>query len=669
MMTTSITQAGQQHDSYIVATEADDIVTRVLFDAISEEFQIPIYYKDFSSFDAILDSVAKGTSDFAANVTHTEQRSLVFEYSRPTNIEYTFLFSDTGKDLDEVSIIGVPKDTIYGSLVLSHFPNMEIIEYQGHDAAKALLKNSQVEGVVDAINQLKPMLMAGFNSQLLNNQLTIKPVSIIAKKGKHIADLTRFTDFIYSEGVQRLLRETVNQYQYDLRRNALRERVVTSGIDTTQPLKVKLENIYPYAQFDLPGQPYGISAEVLFEACDILTLKCQVVNESNETWQSMYQDFLNQEIDIIAPLVISQQRRKVANFTSAHYSPQSILVKRIGYKDRVYQNISELISERIGVVKDDFFDELLSLLLPNKSLHYYDSNAELIDALLNEEVDYVAHSLAGLSHVFREQGLLPITPAQSIGNIYQSQIAIGLVKNEKGALLTPLFDKALAMIDTDRINQKYDQLPDWRETLEAEQQLSRRSQGLFVIVLGFMLVTTLLLKKQAYTDSLTKLRNRRSLQSKYRRKVKPWHTVVSLDINHFKQVNDTYGHEVGDLVLQQYANVINTHWRGYSYRVGGDEFVLIGEAKSSDLDTIVEQLSEFMFVSEIHNLYLSITVSVGVSANRKRDKHLSEILSKTDSAMYQSKRDIGRKCTFVDGNGNCDKVYNRSCEKNAQKSA
>ncbi|NOH99050.1 transporter substrate-binding domain-containing protein [Vibrio sp. 99-70-13A1] len=669
MASTSITQAGQQHDSYTVATEADDIVTRVLFDAISEEFNIPIHYKDFSSFDAILDSVAQGTSDFAANVTHTEQRSSIFEYSRPTNIEYTFLFSETGKNLDEVTTVGVPKDTIYGNLVLSHFPGINIVEYQGHDEAKLLLQSHQVEGVVDAINQLKPMLMAGFNSQLLNNQLTIKPVSIIAKKGEHVADLTRFTDFIYSEGVQRLLRETVNQYQYDLRRNSIRERVAMSGIDTSQPLKVKLENIYPYAQFDASGLPYGISAEVIFEACDILTLKCEVVNEPNETWESMYQDFLNQDIDIIAPLVISQSRRKIANFTSSHYSPQSILVKRIGYKDRVYQNISELISERIGVVKDDFFDELLSLLLPNKSLHYYNSNAELIDALLNEEVDYIAYSLAGLSHVFREQGLLPITPAQSIGSIYQSQIAIGLIKNEKGALLAPLFDKALAMIDTERINHKYDQLPDWRETLEAEQQLSRRSQGLFIIVLGFMLVTTILLNKQAHTDSLTKLRNRRSLQRKYRRKVKPWHAVVSLDINHFKQINDTYGHEVGDLVLQQYANVISTYWRGYGYRVGGDEFVLIGEASGSDLDTIIEQLSEFMFISEKHSLYLSITVSVGVSENRNEDKHLSEVLAKTDSAMYQSKRDIGRKCTFVDEQGKCGKVYNRSAEKSTQKSA
>ncbi|MEF1340784.1 GGDEF domain-containing protein, partial [Vibrio rotiferianus] len=49
---------------YKVATEADDIVTRALFDAISAEFDVSIQYVNFSSFDAILDSVAEGKSDF-----------------------------------------------------------------------------------------------------------------------------------------------------------------------------------------------------------------------------------------------------------------------------------------------------------------------------------------------------------------------------------------------------------------------------------------------------------------------------------------------------------------------------------------------------------------------------------------------------------------------------
>lgn len=57
-----------------VATEADDVVTRVLFDAIAEQFALDVTYVNMPSFDAILDSVARGETDFAANITFTHER-------------------------------------------------------------------------------------------------------------------------------------------------------------------------------------------------------------------------------------------------------------------------------------------------------------------------------------------------------------------------------------------------------------------------------------------------------------------------------------------------------------------------------------------------------------------------------------------------------------------
>ncbi|MBW3694563.1 GGDEF domain-containing protein [Vibrio sp. T187] len=645
--------ASNKNESYIVATEADDIVTRVLFDSISKKFNVDIVYREFDSFDAILRSVELGQSDFAANVTHTKDREKRFDYSHPTNIEYTFLFSYSGAQLSQVDTVGVPKNTIYGGLIKALYPNITLVSYQGHEEAKALLESRKVDGVVDAINQLKPMLMSGLSSQLLNDTIAIKPVSIVAPKGKYARQLKEFTDYIHTEDIQRLLRESVSEYQYELRRDALRTTVVESGLNLDAPVTVKLEHNFPYVQYDADGKPYGLSAETVFEACELLTINCQLVSTENETWESMFHEFVVQNVDIIAPLVVSEPRKAIAYFTPPHFVSESILVKRVGYKDNVYKNISELIAERIGVVKDDFFDELLSQLLPNKKLVYFDSRQQLIAGLLNHEIDYFPIGTSGLSNTFQEKGLLPITQDYAIGSIHKSDIAIGIVKNERGAILAPLFERALQMIDTQRINNKYVQLPDWRETLEVEQRFAKRIQSILMLVLGFLVVVAMFLNTQSRTDSLTKLRNRRSLQHKYRRKIKPWHTVISLDMNHFKQINDTYGHEVGDLVLQRYASRISALWRGRSYRVGGDEFVLIGEVSEKALANIVEQLSQFTFVSEQHQLYLTITVSVGVSTDRKVERHLRDVLSNTDYAMYQSKKDMGRICTFVDESGNC----------------
>ncbi len=95
---------------YKVATEADDVVTRVLFNAASKEFGFTVQYVNYSSFDAILNSVANGgEADFAANITYTQERAQRFSYSRPTNIEYTYLFGLKDSTLSDISRVGVPQ--------------------------------------------------------------------------------------------------------------------------------------------------------------------------------------------------------------------------------------------------------------------------------------------------------------------------------------------------------------------------------------------------------------------------------------------------------------------------------------------------------------------------------------------------------------------------------
>ncbi len=83
----SLQVAADNHtQTYYVAAEADDVVTRVLFDDIAYHFNFDVEYVNYPSFEAILNSVEAGKSDFAANVTFTAQRAERFDFSSPTNI-------------------------------------------------------------------------------------------------------------------------------------------------------------------------------------------------------------------------------------------------------------------------------------------------------------------------------------------------------------------------------------------------------------------------------------------------------------------------------------------------------------------------------------------------------------------------------------------------------
>ncbi|MGR5235422.1 diguanylate cyclase [Vibrio alfacsensis] len=623
---------------YKVATEADDVVTRVLFDAVAKEFDVSIQYINYSSFDAMLDSVANGDSDFAANITYTESRAQRFSYSRPTNIEYTYLYGMSDDTLDDATIVGVPQDTIYAELIKQYYPTLIQVPYQGHEEAVALLRSGGVDGVVDAINQLKPMLLEGFEAKVLNDYISIKPVSIVSQKGSHLEELNNFARYIHSEEVQKLLREQIALYQFELRQTALRESIKQLPIDLNQPIRIKLEPLFPYVIYQDDGSVKGLTADVVLKSCDILALNCVVISQPNETWESIYHQFIQSEFDILGPLAVRSERYAFSYFPQPHYSPTSVMVKRLGYKANVYSHVSQLISERIGVVKDDFFDTMLTQRLPLKELIRYQTQEELLEALLDHEIDYVAMDTAMLNHFLRQSELIPIEKDTSIGEFYTSQLSIGLVKNERGEALAPYFSRAISMLDLDKVVATYDLRPDWRTLLEYEVKFATHTQLLYVLLLIIAFCATLYLYKQSNTDNLTGLRNRRSLQVKFRQGVQKDLTILYLDINKFKQINDTYGHRAGDELLKLLSSKIRRVWKGGAYRIGGDEFILTGYPSSEQLTSVVEELSLLDVNHDLFGELSQVTISVGVSEKRHRSVSLEQALHLADEDMYSSKQ-------------------------------
>ncbi|EGR0804298.1 GGDEF domain-containing protein [Vibrio alginolyticus] len=633
---------------YKVATEADDVVTRVLFNAASKEFGFTVQYVNYSSFDAILNSVANGEADFAANITYTQERAQRFSYSRPTNIEYTYLFGLKDSTLSDISRVGVPKDTVYAQLLKQHYPGLEQISYQGHEQAVTLLRSGAVDGVVDAINQLKPMLMEGFDAKMLNDQISIKPVSIISKKDHHLEELDTFATFIHGEAVQKQLREEISQYQFELRRAALRDSIRLLPLDFNEPIRIKLESIFPYVVYNADGSVEGMTADVVLRSCEILALNCLIISEPGESWGSMYHEFIQGNFEILAPLTVSRERRAFSYFPKPHYAPASVMVKRLGYKPSTYSHVSQLISERIGVVKDDFFDQMMTQLLPLKELKRYRTQQELIQGLLNEEVDYIPMDTAMLNHFLRLSELVPIEQDTAIGEFYESQLSVGLVANEKGAMLAPFFSRAIAMLEVDKIIAQYDVRPDWRTALEYEIRLATQTQAVFIFVLLFAICVSLYLYRQSNTDNLTGLRNRRALQVKYRKGVNKDLSILYLDINHFKRINDTYGHRAGDEVLQLLALKIHYVWSGRCYRIGGDEFILLGYPTQAELTRAMRELSRIDVKGKLCSDLESISISIGFSAKRERHMSLEQAMHLADEDMYMSKQSSRHDSSYRD---------------------
>lgn len=162
------------------------------------------------------------------------------------------------------------------------------------------------------------------------------------------------------------------------------------------------------------------------------------------------------------------------------------------------------------------------------------------------------------------------------------------------------------------------------------------------------------LKKLAITDELTGLFNRRELgirlnsylqQSKRRQSCL---TVVMLDIDHFKQINDKFGHNQGDDVLKQLGLLLNSSLRegDIAARYGGEEFVLVLPDTNAEAAKHIAQRTQNLF-KKITSPAAPVTASIGIcSVDWQESISADDILMRADSAMYQAKNS-GRNRTCI----------------------
>ncbi|MBY6137011.1 diguanylate cyclase [Leisingera sp. XS_AS12] len=183
--------------------------------------------------------------------------------------------------------------------------------------------------------------------------------------------------------------------------------------------------------------------------------------------------------------------------------------------------------------------------------------------------------------------------------------------------------------------------------MEASRQLNTRLQGAMIAA-----------EEQAFTDTLTGLKNRRAMDHVLARLINGGRefALMHLDLDFFKQVNDTYGHAAGDAVLQQAARIMVecTRESDTVARVGGDEFVMIleGVLDRSRLESIAKRLIARLEEPVIYGGHqCRISASAGTTLSTGQSKpDAAELLNQADLALYAAKR-AGRAqhCFYREG--------------------
>jgi diguanylate cyclase (GGDEF)-like protein len=155
-------------------------------------------------------------------------------------------------------------------------------------------------------------------------------------------------------------------------------------------------------------------------------------------------------------------------------------------------------------------------------------------------------------------------------------------------------------------------------------------------------------QQEADTDSLVPVLNRRAFVREMSRMIsfseryKTPASVVFIDLNNFKQVNDTYGHAAGDAVLEYVASTLVEHVRESDIvgRIGGDEFaVILAQANEEDAREKAERLMHLIADTPLEIMDKKIPVSVSPGAVAfEPGEDAATALARADEAMYQAKR-------------------------------
>ncbi|HBY08006.1 MAG TPA: hypothetical protein DEH22_09570, partial [Chloroflexi bacterium] len=156
------------------------------------------------------------------------------------------------------------------------------------------------------------------------------------------------------------------------------------------------------------------------------------------------------------------------------------------------------------------------------------------------------------------------------------------------------------------------------------------------------------LQELAITDPLTRLYNRRHFfelakqEFARTRRYQSELAVIMLDLDHFKQVNDRYGHLIGDLVLQTFAGHVQACIRETDIlaRYGGEEFIiLLPQTSFGNSQNLAERLRQIIATQPIvtNDYSISITLSIGISNLLEDDTDIDMLISRADQALYTAK--------------------------------
>lgn len=407
----------------------------------------------------------------------------------------------------------------------------------------------------------------------------------------------------------------------------------------------------------IDGKHSGIGAEIIALIAERSGLTIQLVQ--SQTWSESLSLFKNKQCDVLSMLNQTAKRDAFMNYTRPYYSGHVVFVANNDHP--FIADPSEVQDKRVVLTKGYSISEFIKRDFKDIEIIEVENYNTAFDMVASGEADLTADYLISSGERIQKRGLFSLKIA---GNTpYKNDLRMGVQKDRP--LLRSILDKYVATLNAHEVHSIVNK---WR-TVRYQKETN---YTLIWQIIGIALFTFLItlywnrrlamanrdtqqalqaldeskkeIEKLAITDKLTGLYNRAKLDDALDQEIQRAErynhplSVFILDADHFKEVNDQYGHQIGDLVLKELAGVLAQSIRSTDTigRWGGEEFLVICPVtKQEDAHSLAEKIRAAVSNHLIPKVG-SRTVSIGVSSLQHEDT-AADLLKRADNALYEAK--------------------------------
>lgn len=403
---------------------------------------------------------------------------------------------------------------------------------------------------------------------------------------------------------------------------------------------------WPFETIDERGSHVGIAADLVALATSRANLQVELY--PTKTWEESVAASKAGKCQLASFLNQSPERDQWLIFTDPLLVDPNVLIVREDAPP--LGDLATLKGRSIAIPKESAVFERVRRDFPNLKLIGTDSEYEAFGMVSNRKADMTLRSRIVAGQNIKEKGWFNLKIASEVPG-YENVLRMGVLKS-----LTALRDQlnggiaTITRAEREQIINRHVEIK-----MVTDVQIDYTPAIWLGVVLVAVIVTSLWwmrrlnalnrrLQQLSVTDALTGLFNRTGLSAsfpldieraqRYRRPL----SVVLLDLDHFKSVNDEFGHLVGDQVLVEFANLIRATVRQVDaiYRWGGEEFLIVCPETPPELvrnitERILDGVRKHRFPTQ-----RTMTVSAGV-ANLGAADTMTSLLQRADEALYQAK--------------------------------